>query len=123
MTLVQRLVILVVVALAPVLSGVAYSLAQLRDIRTQEVRGDAERLVAQVDAQHRRLHDAISLLLTAVAMEAPRAVARQDHCVALLARLMAPAYRWVDLVVLDAAGTVRCSTLAGTLGADRSGVL
>lgn len=122
MTLVQRLVILVVVALAPVLAGVAYSLAQLRDVRTQEVRADAERLVAQVDAQHRRLHDAISLLLNAVAMEAPRAVARQDNCVALLARLMSPSYRWVDLMVLDAAGTVRCSTLAGTLGADRSGV-
>lgn len=122
MTLVQRLVILVVVALAPVLAGVAYSLSQLREIRTQEIRADAERLVAQVDAQHRRLYDAISLLLTAIAIEAPRAVERPEACAALVSRMTAPAYRWLDLMVLDGAGIVRCSTLAGTIGADRAGV-
>ena len=36
--------------------------------RKSHLPADAERLVAQVDAQHRRLHDAIALLLTAAGL-------------------------------------------------------
>jgi hypothetical protein len=121
MTLVQRLVLLVVLALAPVLGGVAYSLAQLRELRTREELAEAQRLVALVEAQHRRLNDAVSLLLTSVAVEAPRVVERPEACAALLRRMTAPDLHWLDLMVLDAAGIVRCSTIAGTLGADRAG--
>ena len=121
MTLVQRLVLLVVLALAPVLGGVAYSLAQLRELRTREEAAEAQRLVTLVEAQHRRLNEAVSLLLTSVAVEAPRVLDRPEDCAALLRRLAAPGFQWLDLMVLDAAGIVRCSTVAGTLGADRAG--
>jgi len=122
MTLVQRLVILVVIAMLPVLAGVAYSLAQLQDVRTREMRGDAERLVTLVNAQHRRLHETVTQLLTALAIEAPRVTTQSAACATLLARLAKPDYRWLDVLVLDGAGIVRCSTLAGTTGADRSTV-
>lgn len=120
MTLVQRLVILVVLALAPALAVIAYSTVGLREAQQQAILGDAQRIVEMVGAHHRLVVTNAVGLLGALAQASPRAVRQADFCAGLLAPVAAAPYSWFDLLVLDGNGIVRCSSVPGTVGSDRS---
>jgi len=120
MTLVQRLVLLVVVALLPVLIAVAYGLSAIREAQDDALQNEAQRIARVIGAQHRDLIASAAELLPGLAALAPQAAERRDICDGLQAALPAPAKRWFDVMILDAKGIVRCSTQAGTVGSDRS---
>lgn len=120
MTLVQRLVILVVLALAPALTVIAYSTVGLREAQQQAILSDATRIAGMVGAHHRLvITNAVGLLGT-LAQASARAARQPDFCAGLLAPVAAAPFNWFDLLVLDNNGIVRCSSLPGTVGSDRS---
>jgi len=120
MTLVQRLVMLVIAALLPVLAAVTYGMTGLREAQEEVLRQEAQRIARMIGAQHRDVIAGAAELLGSIAAAAPSTLDKREACDGLQAGQPPLSRRWYDILILDAAGIVRCSTQPGTVGGDRS---
>lgn len=123
MNLVQRLVLLVVAAFLPVALAIAYGTSIIRESRERAVLEEAARSANMVAAQHQVFLSRTSAVLAGLGMFAPQAVRSAESCTSLVERLHASGHAWLDILLLDGQGIVRCSTVPGTVGSDRSAVL
>ncbi|WP_084536641.1 hybrid sensor histidine kinase/response regulator [Azospirillum halopraeferens] len=118
MSLMQRLILLVIVALIPATVIEIDNELTLHAVREEEIHRDAARLVGLVEAEHLRLVEGVrQVLVTLAGTDAVRS-GDDARCQGLLDRLRPeyPDHQHIHVVGRD--GRVRCATDRGAMGID-----
>ncbi|WP_448189442.1 PAS domain S-box protein [Azospirillum sp. sgz301742] len=114
MSLLNRLMLLVVLAMIPAVAVQVYNEYELRREREAEVGQQSERLLALIEAEQARLIEGFRQ--TMVAIRETRSVREGDTpaCQAYMTRLKNNYPEFIDFYVTDAEGVVRCGTEIGS---------
>ncbi len=118
MSLLHRLVLLVILAMAPAAAIQLYDVRELRGQREEEVHRQAERMLDLIEAEQIRLIDGIRQTLVTIrqaeAVRGGEAAACQDF----MDRLRPDYPKHIILYVADRQGTIRCGTDRLGVGAE-----
>ena len=120
MTLVQRLLVLVSVILAVLISVGIHGVVVFRDARETSVEHELAQTLAFVSYGYDRFVERTHNSLLIASVEASRAAADPSVCQALVGSLQGPDFSWLRFDILDARGIVRCSSAPEDLGHDQS---
>lgn len=111
----RRLLVLFLLAAAPIFGFECANQLNLRNAREAEVKKDASRLLALVNTEQARIIDDIRNVLGTV-VGAGIAQAEPSACQATLSHLASWYPSHLTISVADGSGVIRCSTYAGSIG-------
>jgi PAS domain S-box-containing protein len=110
MNLLQRLVGLVLLSLAPLGVVEAYNASALEAERETRARSDAGHIISALRGDEALLFDGMSDVILSVSLDARKVTSDQAACVALISGIAERRSSWLTVSVTDANGIIRCST-------------
>ncbi len=120
MSLLQRLILIVLLAMLPIAALDVHNAMRLRANETAQVANNVRRLLALVEGEHARVVDGIRNVLAT--LRQTRAVRDGDlaACQTLMDRLRGEYPGYLEIFVLDRTARIRCATATAAVGIDGS---
>ncbi|MFO1146880.1 MAG: HWE histidine kinase domain-containing protein [Alsobacter sp.] len=111
----QRLLLLVLLALLPTLAVIGYNELNLRRSRTQEVNEQALRSALLATSELQRIFEGVDKLLLAIGQIPEIQALNAEACGSYLVNLQPKVEHLVGIAVVDAEGDLRCRTVMPSL--------